>query len=275
MKDLFEYHSYHAFLEDFVQAKKTEKEWFSLRYFADKIGVDQGNLVRVFQGKRHLSPAAVDRLVSYLDLDGRRADYLRVLVQFNKSKTDAKARQQFDKMMQIAAPDARILEPQQYEFYRKWQHTAIYNLMDCFDYRGDDEALARQLDPVITAAQAKESIELLIRLNLVKKRADGRFVQTHNMISSGEEWRSFAVHTFQENTLKLALHSLENHPRNVRDFSTMSMSIAGKDLEKIRELTREYRKSVLKVVRESNPADTVYHLNIQLFPMSKTKVVLK
>jgi len=256
MKDLFEYHSYHAFLEDFVQAKKTEKEWFSLRYFADKIGVDQGNLVRVFQGKRHLSPAAVDRLVSYLDLDGRRADYLRVLVQFNKSKTDAKARQQFDKMMQIAAPDARILEPQQYEFYRKWQHTAIYNLMDCFDYRGDDEALARQLDPVITAAQAKESIELLIRLNLVKKRADGRFVQTHNM-------------------MKLALHSLENHPRNVRDFSTMSMSIAGKDLEKIRELTREYRKSVLKVVRESNPADTVYHLNIQLFPMSKTKVVLK
>ena len=271
MKDLFEYHSYHAFLEDFLQSKKSEKGWFSLRYFADKIGVDQGNLVRVFQGKRHLSSAAVERLVAYLDLDGRRADYLRALVAFNKAKSDAKARACFDRMMQVAAPNAQVLGPQQYEFYRKWQHTAIYNLMDCNDFRGDHEALARMLTPSITAVQARESVDLLMHLGLVVQRADGRFVQTHNLITSGESWRSFAVHKFQEETLKLALHSLEHHPRAVRDFSTMSMSIAEKDLEKIRELTKDYRNSVLKVVSESNPADSVYHLNIQLFPMSKTK----
>lgn len=275
MKDLFEYLSYHLFLEDFLNTKKAEKEWFSLRYFADKIGVDQGNLVRVFQGKRHLSPAAVERLVAYLDLDGRRADYLSVLVQFNKAKTDAKARALFDRLMTIAAPDAKILNPQQYEFYRKWYHTAIYNLMDYYDFRGDFAVLAKQIDPNITPLQAQESIQLLVSLKLLQQRSDGRYIQTHNMITSGEEWKSFAVHTFQESTLKLALHSLENHPRNLRDFSTMTMSIAGKDLEKIRELTKEYRKSILKIVQESNPADSVYHLNMQLFPMSKVKGVSK
>ena len=218
MKDLFEYHSYHSFLDDFLSAKKAEKEWFSLRYFADKIGVDQGNLVRVFQGKRHLSTPAVERLVSYLDFDGRRADYFKALVLFNKAKTDSKARLFFERMMLLAAPEARILEPQQFEFYRKWQHTAIYNLMDCYEFRSDYESLARQLDPIITPSQAKESIELLTRLGLVQQRPDGRVVQTHNMITSGEEWRSYAVHTFQENTLKLALHSLEHHPRALRDF---------------------------------------------------------
>lgn len=271
MKDLFEYLSYHSFLEDFLVSKKSEKEWFSLRYFADKIGVDQGNLVRVFQGKRHLSPAAVQRLTSYLDLDGRRAEYFGTLVQFNKAKTDAKARALFDKLMTIAAPEAQVLNPQQYEFYKKWYHTAIYNLMDCYDFRGDFALLAKQINPAITPLQAQESIALLVSLQLIKPRADGRYVQTHNMISSGEEWKSFAVHTFQEATLRLALHSLENHPRSVRDFSTMSMSIAAKDLEKIRELTREFRKSVLKVVQESNPADSVYHLNMQLFPMTAIK----
>ncbi|HSQ42838.1 MAG TPA: TIGR02147 family protein [Fibrobacteraceae bacterium] len=269
MKDLLEYHSYHTFLEDFVAAKKAEKEWFSLRYFAEKIGMDQGNLVRIFQGKRHLSTAAVERLIAYLDLDGRRADYLRTLVVFNKSKSDAKARAAFDKLMAIAAPEAKVLEPQQFEFYRKWYHTAIYNLMDCFVFRGDDEALAQQLNPAITAIQAKESIALLLQLGLIRRRGDGRYVQTHNLITSGESWRSYAVHTYQEATLKLALHSLENHPRNIRDFSTLSMSIASKDLEKVRELTREYRSSILNVVQESNPADAVYQLNIQLFPMTK------
>jgi uncharacterized protein (TIGR02147 family) len=269
MKDLFEYLNYHSFLEDFVATKKSEKEWFSIRYFAEKIGVDQANLVRVFQGKRHLSVAAVERMVAYLELDGRRADYLRCLVTFNKCKTDAKARACFDKLMALVAPEAKVLEPRQYEFYRKWYHTAVYNLMDCYDFRGDFDALANQLNPVITTTQARESMELLLQLGVLQKRADGRFVQTHSIISSGDAWRSFAVHTFQEATLKLALHSLENHPRQVRDFSTMSMSIAEKDLEVIRELTREYRKSVLKVVQDSNPADSVYHLNIQLFPMSK------
>jgi len=271
MKDLLEYLSYHTYLEDFVAAKKTEKEWFSLRYFAEKIGVDQGNLVRVFQGKRHLSPAAVERLVAYMDLDGRRADYLRKLVLFNKAKTDAKARQLFDQLMQLAAPDAQILEPHQYEFYRKWYHTALYNLMDCYEFRGDFEALAVKLDPAITVIQARESMELLQKLKLVQPRGDGRYVQTHNLITSGEAWRSFAVHTFQENTLKLALHSLEHHHRQVRDFSTLTMSIASKDLEKVRELTKEYRKAILKLVQESNPADSVYQLNIQLFPMTRVK----
>lgn len=275
MKDLFEYLSYHAFLEDFLTAKKSEKEWFSLRYFAEKIGVDQGNLVRVFQGKRHLSPAAVQRLTAYMDLDGRRAEYLATLVQFNKAKTDAKARSLFDKLMSIAAPAAQVLNPQQYEFYKKWYHTALYNLMDCYDFRGDFATLAKQIDPAITPLQAQESIHLLVSLQLLKQRTDGRYMQTHNIITSGEEWRSFAVHTFQESTLRLALHSLEHHPRQVRDFSTMSMSLAAKDLEKIRELTREFRKSVLKVVQESDPADSVYHLNMQLFPMTALKGVAK
>lgn len=273
MKDIFEYMSYHSYLEDFLAAKRLEKEWFSLRYFADRIEVDQGNLVRVFQGKRHLSPAAVERLVAYLNLDGRRAEYLRTLVLFNKAKTDAKARAYFDRMMSLAAPEARILEPQQYEFYRKWYHTALYNLMDCYEFRGDYEALAQKLDPPIPVTQVRESIELLLRLKLLEKRSDGRFVQTHNLITTGEDWRSYAVHSFQENTLKLALHSLENHPRQARDFSTMTMSLAQGDLDKVRELVRDFRTNLLKIVQESNPADSVYHLNLQLFPMSKTKAV--
>lgn len=271
MQDLFEYLSYHRFLEDFLATKRSEKEWFSLRWFATKIGVDQGNLVRVFQGKRHLSDAAVQRLVEYLDLDGRRADYLRTLVQFNKTRSDTKARQLFEQLMAIAAPDAKVLAPQQYEFYRKWYHTAIYNLMDYYDFRGDYEALSKQIDPAITLTQARESVALLLRLGLLRKRSDGRFIQTHNLISSGEEWRSMAVHSFQDETLKLALHSLDKHPRDVRDFSTLTMSLAAHDLEKVRTLIQDFRRSLLKLVQESNPADSIYHLNLHFFPMTKVR----
>lgn len=271
MNDLFEYLSYHRFLEDYLTAKRAEKEWFSLRWFAQRIEVDQGNPVRVFQGKRHLSDAAVDRLVAFLDLDGRRAEYLRTLVQFNKARTDAKARVLFDQLMAIAAPEAKVLAPKQYEFYRKWYHTAVYNLMDYYDFRGNFEELAKLTDPPLTVPQAKESVELLLRLGLLSVRSDGRHVQTHDLISSGSEWRSLAVQAFQEETLRLAMHSLEHHPRASRDFSTLTMSLAGKDLEKVRGLMVEFRKSLLKIVQESEPADSVYHLNMHFFPMTRLR----
>lgn len=270
MKDLLAYHSYHTFLEDLVAERKSQKDWFSLRWFAQQIGMDQGNLVKVFQGQRHISPAVVDRLVEYLELDPRRADYLRELVAFGKARTEAKSREHFDRMMSIAEPAQITLEPQQYEYYRHWFHSAVYALLDCVDFRGDFVALAKMIDPPITPVQAKASIDLLLQLELIRKQSDGRYVQTHQSLTSGESWRSMAVHAFQKGTLQLALHSLESHPRDVRDFSTLTMSLSHKDLDKVRDLIRQFRESVVKVVQESEPADRVYQMNLQLFPMAQS-----
>ena len=76
----------------------------------------------------------------------------------------------------------------------------------------------------------------------------------------------------QEETAKLALHSLNSHHKNIRDISTLSITLSKMGLQQLKEITREYRKSIVKVVNDDNKADQVYQVNIQIFPMSRKTV---
>ncbi len=269
MRSLFEYLDYQKYLDDYIAFRKTEKDWYSYRFFAQNIGMDHGNFIKILQGKRHASKATVDEIVRFLKFNPREAEYFRTLVEFNKSRRDDSTRRAFDRLQLLLNCEMKELEPKQYAFYQKWFHTAIYNLLDHYAYTGDFRALAAQLDPPITPKQAQESIQLLTHLGLVAYDERGELRQTEKAITSGEQWKDLSVRMFQEATLNLALQSLRNHPREKRDFSTLTMSIGQEDLPRIKEAARSFRKSVIKIVQESPSSAAVYQLNIQFFPMTR------
>lgn len=268
MTAIFHSMDYRKFLGDLVQERKASQDWFSARYLAGRIGMDHGNFIKVLQGERHLSPRALENLITYLKYNAREAEYFRTLVAFNKSKTPAKTKQNFEKLLSILNQEPAALEPRQYEFYSKWYHTAILHQMDCMDFRGDFSTLASRLTPPITARQAEESVQLLLQLKLLERNSQGRYQQTSTVITTGDQWRSLAIQAFQETTLQLALQSLQRHPRNARDHSTLTMSLNQRDLARVREAVKDFRRTLIQIARDSEPANVVYHLNIQFFPMT-------
>jgi uncharacterized protein (TIGR02147 family) len=270
MRSLFEYLDYQKYLEDYIAYRKTEKDWYSYRFFAQNIGIDHGNFIKILQGKRHASKSTVDEIIRFLKFNPREAEYFRTLVEFNKSRREADTRRSFERLQLLLNFEMKEIEPKHYAFYQKWYHTAIYNLLDHYDYRGDFRALAAKLDPPISPKQAQESLQLLTQLELIEVNADGVARQTEKAITTGNQWKDLSVQMFQESTLNLALLSLRNHPKERRDFSTLTMSIGPDDLAKIKEATRAFRKSVIKIVQESPVSESVYQLNIQIFPMTRT-----
>jgi uncharacterized protein (TIGR02147 family) len=268
---VYDYFDYQAFLRDYIDVRKKDNSWFSYRYFASKISMDHSNLIKVLLGKRHISQENALSIAEFLKFNNKEKDYFTTLVEFNKSRSEAKSKHLFEKLFNIKNVSPKKLEPHQYDYYREWYHTAIYSLLDYYDFRGDFKELAAELNPPITVKEAKESISLLEQLNLIRKEADGRYVQTQKMITSGQNWLSIAIQKFQEETIKLALRSLTHDSKNVRDISTLTMSLSKSDIEAIKEITEQYRKSIIKVINESGPGDTVYQLNIQFFPMTRLK----
>ena len=271
MVSLYEYFDYQVFLRDYIDTRKKNQTWFSFRYFAAKIGMDHSNLVKALLGKRHISRLNALSIADFLKFTAKEKEYFTTLVEFNKAKSQAKSKYLLEKLLSIKNVDLKKIEPHQYDYYRQWYHTAIYSLLDYFEFYGDYKVLAAQLNPPITIKMAMESIALLEQLQLIHKDTRGRYTQTQKMITSGQRWHSLAIQKFQEETIKLAQHSLANHPRNVRDFSTLTMALSKSDMEAIREITEQYRKSIIKVIHESGPGDTVYQLNVQLFPMTRSK----
>ena len=95
-----------------------------------------------------------------------------------------------------------------------------------------------------------------------------RHIPTHRpVLTSGERWRSAAVKDFQKETINLSAQSLELHPKELRDISTVTVALSQKDLPEIRERIGKLRKSILTLDNENEP-DIVFQINVQVIPLT-------
>lgn len=269
MESVFEYLDYQAFLRDFYAHEKERGAFFSYRYFGRRVGLDAGFLVKVLQGKCHLALKTVRRVASACRLRGKEAEYFDYLVRYGRASAESEIRLYFEKLMSYReSRGIQRLESSQYAFFQKWYHSAIRALIATAPFTGDYRTLARTLTPAITVREAKQSIALLSRLGLIEEGDDGVYRVTHTLITTGDKWRSAAIRTYQEETIRLAGEALGRHPKGIRDISTVTVAVSRKDFAAIRELAREFRRSVLQLKTDNTVADCVYQVNVQVFPLT-------
>ncbi len=267
--NVFDYLNYHAFLKDLYELRKARNTYFSYRYLGKLLSLDAGFLVKVMQGKLALPEKCLPALLKLCAFEGREADYLRELLLYGRAKTVKSIKLHFENMIALRGLGSRKIELGQYAFYQKWYHSAIHCLLMFHDFGGDYKALAARLSPPITVKEAKDSVQLLIELGFVKLQEDGRHQVTDVRLTSGEKWQSAAVRNFQEECWKLAGESWGRHPKEIRDLSTVTITMCSKNLEEIRQRIKELRQSLLHMGSEGGDPDSVYQVNIQLFPMTQ------
>ncbi|MBN2188418.1 MAG: TIGR02147 family protein [Chitinispirillaceae bacterium] len=271
MKSIFEYLDYREYLKDFYEEKKSERSFFSYRLFGSKIGLDASYLAKVLIGQRHVADDATGKIAAFCGLNGREAEYFETLVHFVKAKSHKESKLLFEKLLSFKNIRSATLLEHQYAFYRKWYHSAIRSVIEFYDFRGDYGALAKKLSPPISTREAKESVRLLEKLNLIKKDPAGRYRMTDTAITTGPQWHSLAIQAFQEETIRLSAESLARHSRKHREVSTVTMNLSGQNFEEIRERINEFRNSIIKYVNGQTSPDRVVQLNIQLFPLTQIK----
>lgn len=267
MKRIFEYFDYQKYLRDFYEEKKRDNTFISFRYLGNRMELDPGFLLKVIQGKHHLAERSIAPVCAYLKFSEQETRYFEVLVSYNKARTSSDIKLYFEKLMALREPGSRPVEESQYAFYQKWYHSAIHALLSIYEFKGGYKKLASILTPCITAKQAQESIRLLTKIGMIKCEDDGVYRPTDFFVTSGERWQTVAIHNFQKETINLSSQSLDLHPKEVRDISTVTVALSMKDLPEIRERIRQFRKSILSLDSGNQP-DTVFQINIQVFPVT-------
>ena len=268
MKPVKGYLEYRDFLKDFYEENKSENPYLSLRYIEKKVSINASHLVKIFQKKRHIGNKSIETFINFCKLNGTDAEYFAALVHFNKSKSDRDSRLYYEKLLALKGVKSYLLEKSQYEFYTKWYYSAILTLLDFYPFREDYKTLAARLSPPITEGNAKKAIVLLKKLGLIKREAGGAYYLTNKILTCGDQCRSIAVKAFQEETMRLAGESLYRHPKENRNISTVTITIAENNLDKINEMIKGFRENLLKYAQEEAAPDRVYQLNIQLFPLT-------
>ena len=270
--DIQNFSDYREYLRYFYETKKESNSNFSYRFIGQKVSMDPGLIVKVFQGKRHLSKEKVKEFISLCKLNSDQAEYFKALVKYGKAKSLDEIKIYYEKLLSLKKTKYRMIEQYEYEYYHEWYYSAIRSLIGITEFCGDYKEISKRLSPPITVNQAKKAITLLEKLDFIKQDLkSGIYTLTENMITTGEKWQSVSIRKFQSDTLHLADFSLQQHPKEMRDISTLSLSLSWEEFDHIKEKTREFRQSILNYLneREDLESDEVFQMNFQLFPLTQ------
>ena len=132
----------------------------------------------------------------------------------------------------------------------------------------DFKALAATVNPPITAQDARTSVELLERLGLIRKGADGAYERTDAAISAGDEISRALIGAFQMQAMDLAKYAIDHTPGGTRNFSTLTMSVSETTYLAMLEELRAFRRRLLDMAQDSADVDRVYQMNFHVFPLT-------
>ena len=264
MQKIDSYLEYRDFLRDFYEDRK-----LTYRSFGAMVGMDASLLAKVMLKSRHISTSAIPVFAKAMGLSEKESEYFDCMVRFCKAKNASESRHFFERLLELKSGKASKLLRSQYDYFNSWRHAVIRALLEFYDFRGDYAELAKRLSPPITPREAKESIRLLSNLGLIRCNEEGRWVQTESAVTTGEAWNSVAINNFQKETIRLAMEGIDRHKRSEMDVSTVTMTLKKEDVRVLRAMIRDFRASVIRFVNDASDPQAVYHLNLQLMPMSR------
>jgi len=270
--NFFDFLNYRELLKETLENKKRENPYFSYRWLSKRAGISStGFLSLVLNGKRNISPDLASRLCDALKFTKKESAYFTTLVRYNQSENPDEKKRLFEELLALRPSNARSIASDQQQYFNKWYYSAIREILAFHKFKDNYDELAATVQPQIKASEAKKAIDLLGKLQLIRKNEDGFYEVTSRFMTTGESWHSIAIRQYQEEMLVLAKDALEKIPRDERDFSTMTISLSQDGFNKVREGLKQFRHQIFEIVEKENHVDCAYQLNFQVFPVSKKR----
>lgn len=276
MKDVFEYTGYRQYIADFYAERKV-KSAFTWREFARMAGFSSSvHLKYVSEGRFNLGEDAVERVAKAMGLSGNRLEYFRAMVEFDHAVTDNIKKEIFERMLSIAKQsNARVIEGDAFRYFDSWKNPVLRELAPAMP-GAKPLALAKACRPKVTAAEVSESLNFLVKANLLLKDANGNYVQTDKFVTTGPmEAAPVAIRGLHRQMGEIALDTIEGVPQNERHFSGVTLGITRNAYDKIVAELDACRRKIIEIATAEDETDEVYRLNLQFFPMTNKQSLNK
>ena len=272
MNDILEYTSYRRYIADYYAERKA-KSAFSWQEFATLAGFSSSIFLKyVSEGRYNLGEATAARVAAAMKLADYECDFFVELVKFDHAKTDAEKKAAYGKMISIAeAHKAKVIEGDSFRYFDSWKNPVLRELAPAMP-GAKPLALAKACREKITAAEVNESLNFLVKADLLKKDDAGNYVQTQKVVTTGPmEVTPVAVRGLHRQMGEMALGAIEGVPQDERHFSGVTLGITRGAYEKIVQEIADFRKRIIAIATSDAATDEVYRLNVQFFPMTNIK----
>jgi len=274
LPSIYEYNDYRTFLAAYQRARYAEDKSFTKSAICKQLGLPRTRSYfnDVLNGKE-VTPTFVDRFIKLLGFTKHEAQFFRVLVQFNQAASADEREFYFEQLISLNKTPMRTVDTASYDYYKEWYHSAIRALLDIIDFSNDYAALGKMLYPQIPAARARESIQLLLKLNLIAMNKEGYLKPTEKSITTGPNTEDELIKQHQLQCIDMAREALVKPGQQPRSIASNTLSISERGLKRLDKLLQKFKSEVRSLThKDEKPASRVFLLNvqcIQLFPNKK------
>ncbi|MFZ4715555.1 MAG: TIGR02147 family protein [Bacteriovoracaceae bacterium] len=243
-----------------LENRQSKNRAYSLRAFANFLGVSPATLSQLLSEKRAISSKMGKSMLEKLGLSPRQQiKYLTTLSKEAKSLSNDLEK---DKQHSMIQDDI-------FHLISDWYHFGILSLGELKHCQADPRWVARQLK--IPVNVANEALGRLERLKIIEVK-NGTFKQIAPPLSTSNDIPSAAIRNYHRQILALAQSRLEQVAVEEREYSTVTMAVNTKKIHEAKKLIREFKKDMAELL-ETGSKSQVYQLSIQLFPLNDKEIL--
>ena len=269
MKEIIEYTDYRKYIQDYYDERKRCSA-FTWRDFARAAGFSSAVYLKyVCEGKKNLSLGAAGSVANAMGLAGFENTYFVLMVSYAHAKGDAAKRAAFEERCALAhAHRVRVLGNEEFDYFKSRKNPVLREMAPHMPGAKPLE-MAHACKQKISATEVSETLDFLVKANLLRKDKNGNYHQTEKSVSMGPvDAVPVAARDMQRQMGEFAVKSLDL-PLSERDMSGLTLGLTRHAYEKIRKEIAEFRRRVVSIATEEDKTEQVYRLNLQLFPMSE------
>ena len=245
-------------IKECLSVKQKENPQYSLRAFARDIGVHHGTLGQVLRGIRHLPYKDADSVANKLRLSPKERTLFMESLLRKKLSIDSIKIDELD--------ESFMLDESFYKVLAEWEHYAILELFNLDGFKGSLEEIASKLN--LSKNRAEVALNNLIVCGLLVVDGFGRLSPAHTDLRTTENIKSQALRDSHIETMKMGIEKIESVEVELRDFSSIAVSLNLDKLPEAKTIIREFRMKMAALLRDCEQKTDVYQLAIQFFPLT-------
>ncbi len=260
---------YKDILIEKYEAMRVREPGFSLRRFAQAIGLTPSNLSDIFKGRCGLSVRGAAKIARSLEMDEVESRHFLDLVESRHARSQAQREAAAKRLEERELrPFTDIVTREELPVISKWYFLAALELVTVTKGEIDESDLSRRLS--ISVDEARETFFMLMRLNLISA-VDGKWVRTKNHLVAESPVPSDIIRQYHHQILELAGNALFEQPMPERKFSTTMLTFDSKRMEEVRTFLNEMNDEFFRRFEAQTTGDSVRVFSFQFFRVDDGK----
>lgn len=241
-------------LREELNQRRAKNPRYSLRAFAQTLGISPSFLSKVLAGKKSLSEETFMKLASRLDLAEESIENMRAGLPGFK----------------LSALTFSPTEADNFQAIADWHHYAILEAFTLNDFEPSAQWLAEKLG--LTESKVEAALDRLYRLGYLKKQANGEWDRKiANHTTTHLPTPTLACREHERQVLQLALLALDQTSIAERDQSSMTMAIPQSRFKEAQKKIDDFRREMTALMQRRGKRDSIYHLSVSFYPVTTSK----